>query len=101
MSRQLPPDCFLSFAEVAEIIGLAEKSIRHGEAGTDELLRIKLGKRVVFSFNDVQAWISRRINQAHEERQREAAVAGQLAEKKAERLRRKQFIKDSVLRLIK
>jgi predicted DNA-binding transcriptional regulator AlpA len=99
MSKNTPPDCFLSFAEVAAIIGLAEKSIRHGEAGTDELLRIKLGKRVVFSFNDVQAWIERRKAQAREQREREAAAGDNVAQKLAERLRRKQFVKDMVKRM--
>jgi predicted DNA-binding transcriptional regulator AlpA len=99
--RRQTPDCFLSFAEVAELIGLAEKSIRHREAGTDELLRIKLGKRVVFSYNDVQAWIERRKAQAREQREREASAVNNLARKQAERLARKQFVKDAVLRLLK
>src|SRR5262245_26402669 len=100
MPRQSPPDCFLSFAEVAEIIGLEAKTIRNGECGTDELLRIKLGARTVFSFNDVQGWMARRLHQAREDRQREQAVTIDLAQKKAEALQRNQFVKDTVLRLL-
>lgn len=101
MRQQSPPDCFLSFAEVAEIIGLDESTIRNGVCGTNELLRIKLGKRIVFSFNDVQEWIARQIRQARDNRQRTADAADHLAQKKAEALRRKQFVKDCVLHLIK
>lgn len=57
-------DCFLSFAEVAQIIGLDVTTIRNGTCGTDELLRVKLGARTVFSFNDVQQWIQRRLGEA-------------------------------------
>lgn len=101
MRQQAPPDCFLRFAEVAEIIGLDESTIRNGECGTEELLRIKLGARTVFSFNDVQAWIARRVRQARDDRQRTSDAAGQLAQKKAAALQRKRFVKDSVFRLIK
>jgi hypothetical protein len=101
MSRQVPPDCFLSFAEVAEIIGLDESTIRNGECGTKELLRIKLGARTVFSFNDVQTWIARRIRQARDDRQREEAATESLVQKKAEALQRKKFVKDTVVRLLK
>jgi hypothetical protein len=101
MSRQVSTDCFLSFAEVAEIIGLEAKTIRNGECGTHELLRIKLGARTVFSFNDVQAWIAQRIEQARIERQQAETEAVNAAQKKAEKFRRKQFMKDTVFRLVK
>lgn len=100
MSRQLLPDCFLSFIEVAEIIGLDATTIRNGECGTAELLRIKLGARTVFSFNDVQDWIARRVAQARDDRRQKETEADRLAQRKAEALRRKQFVKDSVLTLI-
>jgi hypothetical protein len=57
------PDRFLTFAEVAEMLGLSEEVVRNGECGTDELLRIKLGKQtrtIRFSFNNVQVWIEKR-----------------------------------------
>lgn len=101
MPRQVLPDCFLSFAEVAEIIGLDATTIRNSECGTEELLRIKLGARTVFSFNDVQDWITRRIAQAREDRRQAQDEAANLAQKKAQMLQRKKFVKDSVLRLIK
>jgi hypothetical protein len=62
-------DCMLSFAEVAQIIGLDDTTIRNGECGTDELLRIKVGRRTVFSFNDVQEWIARRKKDARNQQQ--------------------------------
>lgn len=101
MPRQLPPDCFLSFAEVAEIIGLDATTIRNSECGTDELLRVKLGARTLFSFNDVQEWIARRVAQARDDRRRKVEEAERLAQKKTQALQRKKFVKDSVLRLIK
>lgn len=62
-------DCFLSVTEVAELIALDDTTIRNGECGTGELLRIKLGARTVFSFLDVQAWMQRRIGEARAQRQ--------------------------------
>lgn len=98
MPPKITPDCLLSFAEVAEIIGLDESSLRNSVCGTDELLRIKAGSRTLFSFNDVQDWIARRVAQARADRQQKAE---RLAQRKAEALRRKRFVKDTVLTLIK
>lgn len=99
MSRRTPPDCFLSFAEVATIIGLDEKTIRNNDCGTDELLRIKLGKRTVFSFNDVQGWIRRRIGEARGKR--EQGEAANLSQEKAEMLKRSRFTRETMLHLVK
>lgn len=101
MPRQSPPDCLLSFSEVAEIIGLDESTVRNAECGTDELLRIKAGARTLFSFNDVQDWIARRVAQARADRRQKGIEAERLAQTKAEKLRRKQIVKDTVLQLIK
>ena len=64
MRLKTPPDCFLSCAEVAQIIGLSEAIIYHHECGTGELTRIKLGRRTVFSFNELQEWMSRKVQKA-------------------------------------
>jgi predicted DNA-binding transcriptional regulator AlpA len=60
MSSTSPPDRFLSLQEVAEITGLDASTIWHGERGTDQLLRIKLGKLTRFSLNNVREWIEKR-----------------------------------------
>lgn len=70
MTSKETPDCFLSFAEVAEIISVSEDSLRHAECETHELLRIKLGRRIVFSYNDVQAWITRHKRKTEDDRTR-------------------------------
>ncbi len=54
------PDRFLSLQEVAEITGLDASTIWHGECGTDQLLRIKLGALTRFSLNNVRDWIEKR-----------------------------------------
>jgi len=80
------PDRFLSFAEVAEMIGLKTKTVRNGECGTRDIPRIKLGGRVVFSFNAVQRWMERKVREAEENRRRsEMAVIDLLAEKRGRR----------------
>jgi predicted DNA-binding transcriptional regulator AlpA len=64
------PDRFLSFAEVAELIGLEVETIKKGKAGTDSIPRIKLGSRVVFSFNTIQEWMAAKAREAEEEQRR-------------------------------
>lgn len=97
-ARNTTPDCFLSFAEVSEIIGLNITTIRNGECGTDELLRVKLGKRTLFSFNDVQAWIRRRINEARG--QKEQSEAANKAQEKVKLLKRSKFTREMVLHIV-
>jgi predicted DNA-binding transcriptional regulator AlpA len=70
MPSKPQPDRFLNFKEVAEMIGLAVKTVRNGECGTNEIPRIKLGARVVFSFNAVQAWMAAKARKAEEDQQR-------------------------------
>lgn len=80
MPSKPQPDRFLNFKEVAAMIGLSEKTIRNGECGTREIPRIKLGGRVVFSFNAVQAWMARKVREAAESKSRqERAVLDMLA----------------------
>lgn len=63
-------DKLISAQQVAEMIGLDEKTILAGKGGTDGFTRVKVGKRGVrFSFNEVQAWIARLLQQAREETQ--------------------------------
>jgi predicted DNA-binding transcriptional regulator AlpA len=66
-----PPDRFLNIREVAEMIGLSVGTIYDCKRGTNELLRIRLGGRVVFSLNNVQEWMQWQARKAEEdERQR-------------------------------
>jgi hypothetical protein len=96
-----PPDRFLTFAEVAEMTGLRETTVRNSECGTDELIRIKLGKQegtIRFSFNAVQAWMMRQARKALETRQwQEDAVREYLTRiGKARRRGGKKIVKDAV-----
>ena len=71
MPSKPTPDRFLSAYEVAILIGLHHKTIRNGECGTNELIRIKLGHRVVFSENNVREWMARKVKEAEADKQRE------------------------------
>jgi predicted DNA-binding transcriptional regulator AlpA len=81
------PDRFLNFKEVAEMIGLKEKTVRNGECGTREIPRIKLGGRVVFSFNAVQRWMERQAREAEESAARQEIAVIDLLSEKRRRLR--------------
>lgn len=87
------PDRFLNFAEVAELIGLAVKTLRNGECGTREIPRIKLGGRVLFSFNAVQRWMERKAREAEESKRRSQAAVIDIA---SVRRRRRKIIQDTV-----
>ncbi len=87
------PDRFLSYAEVAEMIGLSVKTLRNREAGTKDIPRIKHGSRVLFSFNAVQAWMAQKVRAA-EEAQRKSQTA--VIDMVSERRRRKQMIEDTI-----
>src|SRR5262245_8455804 len=65
------PDRFLSFAEVASMIGLDLHTLKKGRCGTSEIPRIRLGARVLFSLHAVQAWMERKAREAEEAQQRE------------------------------
>lgn len=80
------PDRFLNFKEVAEMIGISWTTIRDGKAGTKEIPRIKLGGRVLFSFNAVQRWMERKAREAEERAARqEMAVIDLLSERQRRR----------------
>lgn len=64
--RQEKRDRLIRAEEVAEMTGLSVATIYHGEAGTDELLRIPLGRAVRFSYLDVVGWIERKKREARE-----------------------------------
>lgn len=78
MPSKPAPDRFLNYAQVAEMIGLAVKTVRNGECETHEIPRIKLGGRVLFSFNEVQAWMSRKAEEAREAQSKQKAVVRNL-----------------------
>jgi len=50
------------------MIGLSAKTIHNGQCGTDELPRVKLGGRVLFSLKAVEAWMARRLRRAEQEK---------------------------------
>lgn len=91
--KQQPDDRLLTVAQVAEMIGLDESTIYQGECETDELISIRVGTRVLYSYNDVQSWIRKRVSAAINKRRQKL----QKEQMKAE-------IKDSIretLRLVK
>ena len=97
------PDRFLSFAEVAEMTGLREETVRNGECGTDELLRIKLStKNTMFSFSAVQTWLLQQARKALVTREwQEDAVREYLTKiGKARRRGGKKIVKDAVQTIV-
>lgn len=97
MASKPQPDRFLNYAEVAELIGLKVETVKKGKAGTNEIPRIKLGDRVLFSFNSVQSWMARKAREAEEaKRRQELAVIDMLSERR----RRKKLIKDTITTIV-
>lgn len=60
----MPHDKFLSFREVAELIGLKVGTLRNGEGGTADIPRMKIGGRVLFSQRAVEQWMARKAREA-------------------------------------
>jgi excisionase family DNA binding protein len=88
-----PPDRFITYAELAELLSLNITTVTKGELGTDTIPRIRLGRRVLFSFNQVQEWMAARVREAAEnQKQSERAVVDLMSEKR----RRRRLIDDAV-----
>ena len=68
------PDHFLNYSQVAELLGLEVETLKKGKAGTRDIPRIKLGSRVLFSFNAVQRWMAAQARKAEEDRRRRETV---------------------------
>lgn len=96
MPSKPTPDRFLNYSEVAAMIGLHWTTIRDGKCGTKDIPRIKLGGRVLFSFNAVQKWMERKVREAEREQSRqEMVVIDMLTEK-----RRRQIAVENTLKTI-
>lgn len=79
------------------MIGLEVETVKKGKAGTNDLPRIKLGSRVLFSLHAVQRWMERKAREAEEEKRRqEMAVIDLVAEKK----RRQKLVRDAYTNII-
>jgi predicted DNA-binding transcriptional regulator AlpA len=94
------PDRFLSFAEVAEMLGLKVSTVRDGKRETNKLLRIKLGGRVVFSLNNVQEWMKWQARKAEEEKRRQEIMAEYRATEKETEKKRRQMAVERTLQTI-
>jgi len=81
------PDRFLNIKEVAELIGLDWTTIRDGRADTNEIPRIRLGRRVVFSENAVQAWMAEKAREAEERKQQSRMAIHSMRASQSERQR--------------
>jgi hypothetical protein len=64
------PDRFITYAELAALLNLHIATVKKGECGTDSIPRIRLGKRVLFSFNAVQSWMAAKAREAEESKRR-------------------------------
>lgn len=62
----------ITIEQVAELTGLAVKTIRARAAGTRDLLRVRMGRRTMFSAAQVQEWINQRVQAARIEQNKEA-----------------------------
>lgn len=62
----------ITIEQVAELTGLAVKTIRARAAGTRDLLRVRMGRRTMFSASQVQEWINKRVQVARIEQSKEA-----------------------------
>lgn len=90
------PDRFLNYAQVAQLLGLEVETLKKGKAGTRDIPRIKLGSRVLFSFNAVQKWMERKAREAERDQLRqEMVVIDMLAEK-----RRRQIAVEKTMKTI-
>jgi hypothetical protein len=87
----MPKDRLLSIAAAAELLDLGASTLRHGKCGTDELTRLRVGRRVMFSETALQAWIARRVRDAEliKQKQNHEALAG---------TRRRQWLRLAVAR---
>jgi len=59
-------DRFLTIVELSEMIALPKGTIYNGDAETDQLPRIKVGGRLMFSERAVSAWMARKVREAEE-----------------------------------
>lgn len=98
MPSKPAPDRFLNYAQVAEMIGVDIETLRKGKCQTHEIPRIRLSHRkVVFSFNAVQAWMKAKAEKAERDRMRsQSSVVDLLAEKS----RRQRAIEDTLKTII-
>lgn len=96
MPSKPSPDRFLNYLEVAAMIGLQIATVKKGKCGTSEIPRIKLGGRVLFSFNAVQKWMERKAREAEREQScQEMVVIDMLTEK-----RRRQIAVEKTMKTI-
>jgi hypothetical protein len=90
-------DKLLSFAEAADALGISEGTLRNGAAGTRELARVRMGRRVLFSQKIIEALIARKVREAEDKkRQQENHLADQLAGKRRQKL----AVRRALLRLV-
>lgn len=96
MASKPTPDKFLNYAEVAELIGLHVYTVKKGLCGTKDIPRIRLGGRVLFSFNAVQSWMAAKAREAEEAKQHRDNVVDLMASK----IERQRAVSDTLTTII-
>lgn len=81
MPNKKEPDKFITYKELAELLSLHVATVKKGECGTRTIPRIKLGRRVLFSFNAVQRWMAAKAREAEEAKRRKEKVVDLMASK--------------------
>lgn len=64
ISSTLRKNGLLKAEEVAQILGLAVKTIYNGTAGTDAIARVKVGRSIRFVRSDVEGFLEKLIKEA-------------------------------------
>lgn len=85
MPSKPDPDRFITYKELAQLLSLHVATVKKGECGTNTIPRIRLGHRVVFSFNAVQKWMEAKAREAEEAKQRKENVVDLMSSKISQR----------------
>jgi len=91
------PDRFLSIAEAAQMLGLGVGTLRNGQCETDQIPRIRMGRRIVFSQAVLEALMARKIKEANE---RKAAQRNIETQQLSDKRRKQRVVRQSLLRIV-
>jgi predicted DNA-binding transcriptional regulator AlpA len=74
----MPKDKLLTVAEAAAELNFGKSTLRDGKCGLDQIPRVRVGRRLMFSEAAIQAWIARKAREAEQlnQKQKQEQVAG-------------------------